>query len=395
MCSEMASTSARPYRHSCVPLPWCTSQSMMATRSSPRADRGVRRQGRVREQAVAVRGGRLRVVAGRADERVGLRALAVQHGPGRLQRRAGRRQRRGPRALAHPGAPGQHAAAAQAELAHLLDVRRVVQMHQLVDLGMPAVPPAQPAGDRPVAQRRADVADPHVVLGMQLGDLDQRRRVVLEHAAAGVVQQHVVVPEHIEGRVGHGRGAYMDCGTATRPATILRTISSRLLLIDSAEHVHADDVGVAVVVEHRGDVAAAGAHVVVVPAHLVAGHGRAAGRPAKHIMPGAPRRPHRVRHPLEDDVDEAGEVLVPPDVAELPVAARRAAVLYWFCGPISPVDRRGSQVGHQTVIADLVGPVLPVGRPPLGAARRGRRRGEALPRLSCRRCNPRGTPPAL
>ena len=80
---------------------------MIATRSTPRRIARLGRQRRVREHAVAVGAGRLRMVAGRAHERVAAQAVPVQHRLHRGDRGAGRRQRR------RPGAGGDDRVAAQ------------------------------------------------------------------------------------------------------------------------------------------------------------------------------------------------------------------------------------------------------------------------------------------
>ena len=70
-------------------------------------------------------------------------------------------------------------------------------------------------------------------------------------------------------------------------------------------------------------------------------------------------------------------------------------MLYWFCGPICPSIGDGSQVGHQTVIPTLSTQSCQSAAQLFGQfAATGAADGRC-PRLSCRRCNPRGIPPAL
>ncbi len=206
-----------------VPLPWWTSQSMIATRSTPRRTRRLGRQRRVREQAVAVghrrlrRGGRAGAPARRT------RALAIQHRPTAppspcRPRPATAGQLAGARPCSRP-APRRPLA----ELAHVLDIAGLVQHHQLVHRGVAAVPPAQPVGDRPVLAGRADVADAHVVLGVQLRDLDQRRRGVLEHAAPVSCSSMSSCQKTSMDRIGHGRGSLRRTAAATSPAIVLRS----------------------------------------------------------------------------------------------------------------------------------------------------------------------------
>jgi hypothetical protein len=155
-------------------------------------------EGDVREEAVAVGLRRLRVVAGRPDERVGDGRLPGEDCLGRGQRRPGRRERRGPRLLGHRRRPGELASAGRTELAHALDVAGVVHEGQLVRLGVAPLAPAEARRERPSLQDRLHVAEPDGVLRVQLGLGEERRGTLLEDAAARVVAQGVVVPEDVD-----------------------------------------------------------------------------------------------------------------------------------------------------------------------------------------------------
>ena len=80
--------------------------------------------------------------------------------------------------------------------------------------------PARPARrDRPLAQAGADVADPHVVLGVQLRHLDQRRGRALEHTASPYRAAARRRARKRAGRVGHRRARhYPVAGTSAQPA---------------------------------------------------------------------------------------------------------------------------------------------------------------------------------
>ncbi len=76
-----------------VPLPWCTSQSTTATRSTPCTRCAWRtEQNYIAEHAVAAAPIRLRMMARRSDQGIGILDASRQHGVGGLDAAAGREQ---------------------------------------------------------------------------------------------------------------------------------------------------------------------------------------------------------------------------------------------------------------------------------------------------------------
>ena len=120
------------------------------------------------EEAVAVRLGRLGVVARRADERVGDLGLSGEDGLAGGEGRSGGREGGVPRAGRDRGRPGEDAAAGEAEVADRLDVGGVVDELELVGARVPSLAAAEVLGERPALEDRLHVADPHRVLGVQL-----------------------------------------------------------------------------------------------------------------------------------------------------------------------------------------------------------------------------------
>ena len=149
------------------------------------------------EEAVAVRPGRLGVVAGRADEGVGDLGVAGEDGLAGGQRRPGGGQRGVPRARGDRGRPREDAAACEAEVPDRLDVVSVVHEVELLRRGVPPIPAADVSGQCAPLEDRLHVAHPHRVLGVQLLLVEERRGRLLEEPAPGVVTQRVVVPEEI------------------------------------------------------------------------------------------------------------------------------------------------------------------------------------------------------
>ena len=98
------STSRDSWKIAFVPLPWCTSQSTISTRSAPeRVDRVARGDGHVREQAEAHRARGLGVVAGRAQRGEAHALAAAEERLGQRAGAAGGVQRRVPGAGAERG----------------------------------------------------------------------------------------------------------------------------------------------------------------------------------------------------------------------------------------------------------------------------------------------------
>ena len=69
---------------------------------------------------------------------------------------------------------------------------------ELLRLRVAALAPPHPFGERPALEDRLHVADADGVLRVQLGLGQERRGRLLEDAAAGVVEERVVVPEDVD-----------------------------------------------------------------------------------------------------------------------------------------------------------------------------------------------------
>ncbi len=138
------------------------------------------------------------MVAGRADERVSRLRLAAENSVRGRERRSSGGQSGLPRPLAHGRRPREDTATGRTELADRLDVVRVVERRELAHLSVASLAAANVRRERSALEDRLHVPDAHGVLRMEFGHIHERGRRMFEDAAAGFVQERVVVPEEVE-----------------------------------------------------------------------------------------------------------------------------------------------------------------------------------------------------
>ena len=74
---------------------------------------------------------------------------------------------------------------------------------ELGELRQPARVPAHVRGDRATLEHGLHVEDALDVLGVELRHGEQRPLLGVEEAGAGFVLEHPLVPEHVDGSLGH------------------------------------------------------------------------------------------------------------------------------------------------------------------------------------------------